>query len=502
MLYSPHKLSTVLRAITMLALFLPIISLGGCAGSTGKKHQLITADETGTIDQIIPYTAGNIRWHKTLYKEGWRVVSSSEEAIRYAKDKSIKSSGTAIAELFGSYGQRTIGYGSDLKEDVKAVGTRTKKIFEEGTRRSTEIIKETHQLGQRELTYSSKNFAKAWGHLIKGNLSIVARTEADRKELTSLPGNYYRNLKKDFSNINEKTDRFIERSVGDINDSWEDAFRKAGGEFRAEYDRSGEKGNSLSALGPILYGYLKVFYEGLLAPTSRTIVKKSVAGTSHAIFLPAAVTSVTGRTVQSAGLTVYYIGKTGINIVSPTIEGGLYAGMSILSLGSAPLTYITGTTVGAVNQVAFTAGAPAVGLAEGTAKGAADTAKYVGFIAYDSVKGATKVVINQASAGIVLGYNALTAIPMHLIIGSVDSAIFLAWDGPRLVIATAKGEIRGDGGERFTPGDLPVGTIVDMGKIRTRERLKLEIISEDPEVIKEVIRKIPCDLREKGGACE
>lgn len=502
MISRPHKLTTLFRPITLLVLFLPIISFGACASSTEQKNQLLTTEGSRSADHIIPYTMGNIRWHKTLYKEGWRIVSSSEEAIRYAKDKSIKSSGKAISELFKSYGQRTSGYGSDIIGDIKSVGTKTKKIFKEGSRSSAKIFEETHSLGQEELRYAGENFDKAWGQLIKGNLSIVTRTEADRKELTSLPGNYYSNLKRDFSNINEATDRFIERSVGDINDSWDDAFKKAGNEFQAEYERSGEKGNSLTALGPILYGYLKLFYEGLLAPTSRMIVKKSVVGTSRAMFLPAAATSVTGRTVQSAGLTVYYVGKTGINIVTPTIEGGLYTGMSILSLSSVPLTYVMGTTIGAVNQVAFTAGAPVVGIAEGTAKSAADTAKYVGFMVYDSVKGTTKVVINQASAGIVLGYNALSAIPMHLFVGAVDSAIFLAWDGPRLVLATVKGEVKGDEGKIFTPGDLPVGTVVDMGKIRMSERLTLEVISEDPEVIKDVIRKIPCDLREKGGACE
>ena len=506
MLSIPHKLSGLLRPANLPANlatpFILIILLSGCAGSPRGGHQLAAADEAGSVDKIIPYTVGNIRWHKTLYREGWRVVSSSEEAIKYAKEKSIKSSGVAMAELFESYGQRTSDYGSDLKEDMKTVGTRTKKIFDEGTRGSAELIKESHRLGQRELRYSRENFDKAWGNLIKGNLSIVARTEADRKELSSLPGNYYSNLKRDFSNINEATDSFIEKSVGGINDSWEDAFRKAGDEFRAEYERSGEKENSLTALGPILYGYLKLFYEGLAAPASRNIVKKGVAGTSRVMFLPAAATSVTGRTVQSAGLTVYYVGKTGINLVSPTIEGGLYAGMSILSLSSVPLTYVSGTTIGAVNQVAFTAAAPVAGVAEGTAKGAADTAKYVGFMAYDSVKGTSKVVINQASAGMVLGYNALTAIPMHLLVGAVDSAIFLAWDGPRLVIASVKGEIGDDGGERFTPADLPVGTVVDMDKIRTRGKLKLEIISEDAGLIRDVISKIPCDLREKGGSCE
>lgn len=491
-----------LTSIGLIILSLMPLLLNACTHSAGQKKSLSSGDTEKSLEEIIPYTIGNIRWHKKLYKEGWKVVTSSEEALRYAKEKSIKSSGRVLSELPESYGRRTGKYGGDIKEDIKSVGVRTKDVFTKGTEISRDIINTTHSLGLMEFRYSKENFAKAWEHLIKGNMSIAARTETDRKTLAALPGNYYRNIKNDFSNIWEGTGNFIERSVGQINDSWEDAFRKAGDEFRAEYDRSGKKGNSLTALGPVLYGYLKTIYEGLVAPLSKTIVNKSVTGASRAMFLPVAATSVTGRTVQSAGLTAYYMGKTGVNIISPTIEGGLYAGMSILSLGSVPLTYVTGASLGAVNQVAFTAGAPVTGIAEGMVRGTADTTKYVGFIAYDSVKGTTKVVINQASAGLVLGYNALTALPVHILVGVVDSAIFLAWDGPRLVIIQLRGKVKGGAGEDFTPGDLPVGTVVDIGKIKKGGELDLEVISEDPAVIKEVIRKIPCDLREGGGLCE
>jgi hypothetical protein len=229
-------------------------------------------------------------------------------------------------------------------------------------------------------------------------------------------------------------------------------------------------------------------------------VKTGIAGTSYVVFLPvSAAAVVAGRTVQSVGLTVYYAGKTGVKIVSPTIEGGLLSGLSLLSVGSVPVTYAAGGTVGVLNQVAFTTAGPVAGAVEGAATTAFDSTAYVGFLAYDAVRGTTRVVINQAASGIVLGYNALTALPTHALLGAADAAVFLAWDGPRLVIAAAKGTIKTgkDSGppEAYSIGELPVGTVVDLKKLESTEGVTVEILSTDNAVIKEVIEKIPDDVR-------
>jgi hypothetical protein len=125
-----------------------------------------------------------------------------------------------------------------------------------------------------------------------------------------------------------------------------------------------------------------------------------------------------------------------------------------------------------------------------------DTAAYVGLVTYDGVKGVTKVVINQASSGVVLGYNALTAVPTHLVMGVEDMAVFLAWDGPRLMIAAASGKLKtGDGLDQPTIGDLPVGTVVNMKKLEQSQGTKIEVLSTDPAVIRDVLERLPDDLR-------
>ena len=126
---------------------------------------------------------------------------------------------------------------------------------------------------------------------------------------------------------------------------------------------------------------------------------------------------------------------------------------------------------------------------------AASTGKYVAFVSYNALAGTTKVIINQASAAVVLGYNALTALPAHSFMGLVDGAVFLAYDGPRLVIAYAKGEIKSDDGQTVNVDSLPVGTVVDL-KALENEAVKVEVLSDDPAVIKKVLEGLPNDLRE------
>jgi hypothetical protein len=115
-------------------------------------------------------------------------------------------------------------------------------------------------------------------------------------------------------------------------------------------------------------------------------------------------------------------------------------------------------------------------------------------VAYDAAAGVTKVAIHQAASGVVLGYNALTAIPTHVLLGAGDAAIFLAWDGPRLVIASAKGEV-GSKDEKAKLSDLPVGTVVDLKKLRDAG-VAVDLLTADENVIKEVLWKLQNDLRE------
>lgn len=448
-----------------------------------------------SLDDILPLTAGNLRGHRALYDEGWFIVTSSRQAFAFAKEKSLISSAAAMQQVLADYAQHTGDYKEGIKEDVGDAVAGGKKMVSRANERSLDIYATTHAIAQAEYAYSKESFQKAMDSLVKGNLSLGKRTEKDRHELVNLRGNYYKKLKGDFSNIRELTDAANDKFANKIEIGWDRAFSRASQEFRAEYEHSGTQANSLLALGPILSGYLKAFYHGLAAPTAKTIVKGGAKGTTEAIFLPVATATVaTGRTIESVGLTLYYTGSTGVKVVAPTVEGGLLAGLSLLSLSTVPPTYLTGGSVGAMNQVAFSIAGPTSALAEGVKVTTVDTAKYVSFLAYDSGKGVTRVVINQAHAGVVLGYNALTAIPAHLFTGALDTVVLLAYDGPSLIIASARGKV-GEGTEGASLGELPVGTVLDLNALQQHPEFEVKILSDESAVLSQVLEKLPEDLK-------
>lgn len=474
----------------------PPLEPGAPAAPVGAGQS--TGEPSAAVEDVIPLTMGNLRGHKMLYSEGWLVVSSSKKALAFARERSLESSGNALKRAVREMAKDTAGYKESVAEHVTDAAKTGRSIVSAGTELSGDILQGTHELAKKEMAYAGETFGRAMDAFISGNIAIAKRTADDRKELAELPGSYYQDIAEDFSNLHDLTASVRKKFSGRIDGSWEKAFERAGSEFRAEYERSGESPNTLAALGPVLFGWLKAFYHGVAAPTSRTIVKTTAAGVTYAVFLPVAATSiVAGRTVQAVGLTVWYTGKTGVKVISPTVEGGLLASMSLLSAAAVPATYTGGAALGAVNQVAFTAAGPAYTAGVGAAAAAVDTAAYVALVTYDVAAGATKVAINQAASGVVLGYNALTAIPTHTLLAAGDAAIFLAWDGPRLVIAAARGDLGSKDSGSASVSDLPVGTVVDLEKVRSAPGAKVEVLSTDEKVIRDVLEKLPDDLREK-----
>jgi hypothetical protein len=486
-----HRKNSLSKALVISLVFFVFY---GCT----KQPPAKTANEpsiTGYGD-IIPLTEGNIRGHKLLYDEGWFVVSSTKEALEYAKVNSIEASSGIMRRIAKAVISRSKDLGREVNSDVKDSYQRAENLLKGGTKVSGGIGLLTGLLVESEFDYTKQTFIDACDTFVQGHIHLARRTADDLHDLKSLPGNYFDDLRDDFSNIFELSSNANQSVSNKIALSWDQSFDEAATAFREEYDQSGKRGNSLTALGDILTGYLKAFYSGVAQPSAKALVSGSAKGTNSFVFLPCAtVTMVAGRTIEATGLTLYYSAKTGYHVISPTIETGLLSSLSLLSMASIPVTAASGAGLCAVNQVAFTAAAPMYGTGKALTDTAIDTGKYVALVGHDVTLKSSHVMINHIKTGVVLGYNALTAIPVHLFLGVADTAVFLAYDGPRLVIAVARGGIRHPAGEgTFSVGNLPTGSVVDLHKLEQEKGVSIEVVTDDPAIIKSVIKNLPKDL--------
>lgn len=464
------------------------------------------ADETPTKKtpaEIISFTESNLRGQKTLYREGWYLISSTENAFSYAKEHAIVSSGQALSRALADTEKHSTEYGKSLVEAGKGGVKTGAQVYSGGTELSKRELAFTKELVKAEWDYGSRNLNLAWERFYKGNITLTQRTAEDRQALAAVPGNWFKHLQSDFSNLDELTDKATNSMSTHIEGRWGEAYGEARADFNQSYQKSGTRGNTLSGLGDIMVGYIKVIYSGLVKPASRTAVQGAegaAKGVTNLVFLPVAkLFVVSGRTIESTGLSLYYTTSMGVKLVSPTVEGGLLTGLSMLSYGSVPVTAVAGGAVGVANQVAVMAAAPVAGAGKAVAVGTAETGVYAAQVSYDLLKGVTKVTMNQAQSGIVLGYNALTALPVQLVLGATNSVVFLAYDGPRLVVAMAKGEVQWSdkNGEKgsIPVQSLPVGSVVDLNTLSKEPGMQVQIISDDPEVVQKALEKLPDDLR-------
>jgi hypothetical protein len=484
-----------MRQIALACGVVVAFALPGCAPTSGAKK---------SPSEIIPLTAANLRGHESLYREGWFIVTSTQRAFSYAKEHSIDSSAGAMRQTSADIARHTREASGAIAAAPSAGVQTGAKVLERGTALTKSELAATHALAQNQLDYASRGMLLAWERFVRGNLTLAERTAGEREALRSLPGGYFSQLGSDWSNLGELSDRAKTTMATGVEAKWSDAFAEARADFNRAYERSGTRGSSLTALGDIFVGYVSAAYSGVAKPAGRAVVQGGEATVkvgTDVVFLPASYAFiVTGRTVTSVGMSLYYPTAMGVKLVAPTVEGGLLAGMSMLAYGAVPVTYTAGGTIGAVNQIAVTSAAPIAGAGHAAGSAVAQSGVYAAQVSYDIASGLTRVTLNQARAGVALGYNALTALPTQTVLGAANSALFLAWDGPRLVIAGARGEVQwqdSSGARGSVPvHSLPVGTVVDLDALGREPGVTVEILSDDPQTVEKVLEKLPRDLRE------
>ncbi|GAB6096017.1 hypothetical protein JCM14469_22700 [Desulfatiferula olefinivorans] len=484
---------TTPRPTVRLTVMLMVFTVCGCTGGPGPS-----GSPASPAESLLPMTRAGIRGHQMLYDEGWFVVTSSRDALAYARENAFRRSAESLRMIAGDVKRHSLDYAEKTADDGKAALSRSVGLLEGGTVISGALLSGALDLAGEEVDFAADRFQAACLHFIRGNLSVIRRSSEEYLRLTALPGHYFDTLSEDFSNIRQLADRANRVVAETVALSWDDAFDEAARAFHAEYEQSGRRGNSLTALGDILSGYLKAFYAGLAKPGAKSIVEYGAKGAGCGIFLPAAaVTVISGRTIEATGMALYHTSRTGYHVIAPTVESGLLAGLALTSAAAAPVTLAGGAGLSAVNQVAFTAASPVWSAGKIAADTAVNTGRYVARVSVDLGRGTSEVLIHQASSAVVLGYNALTAVPVHLFLGTYDAVVLLCLDGPNLVLVLARGRATGDDGpSAYSLGALPAGTVLDLDTLRQDPSIDVQVISDDPDIIGGVLERLPDDLRE------
>ena len=418
----------------------------------------------------------NFKGQKYLFDQGWYVIPSGSKAWSHFKEKSLASSSNAMSKAVKDIKKSKFKMMA-FDEYVKSA-QKFNASFSSGAdnteKKLDELAGRVDQGGKR----ISKNLIKkSYDRLVIGYVSFEKRTQEESKRLKSFWANYITDYKKSKKNLDKGFSSLEKKFYSDMEVAWGKHFKTAGSEFEKQYKKSGSRGNSISALWDILVGYGKGLYHAIIKPgaeESKNVIKKSAFFITKGVFH---TFMFAGSVVYSTGANLYHATKYGYKIVSPTIESGLLASLSIITLTASQGSKYTLKGTGVISKYAL----------EGMGKvGAAG--KFVVHTAYDATKdaaytilrlgaGTGEAVLETTQGVVVLGYTALTQLPVQALLGAVNSTVFLIYDGPKIIIAKIKGS-------EFKA--MPAGTVLDKRKLQ-EAGYEIEEIEVDDIVKKKIL---------------
>lgn len=474
-----------MKAQKFLRINLILLFLLHCASDVQKK--IIGEDVVGdnvkpqNFQKIAPLTANALGERKNIHEKGWYIIPSSKKSTKTVIENGAMSFRTAKAMVFISMKERAEKYPGNLGDTMKMIRSLGKNEEKALYQFSKDIYEGTFDLAKWELEQSSDLFKESGNSFVIGYISLGDIEKKDREEIFSTIKEFNKDRMQNYSSISELFKDVSVKNGDTISKAWSGAYKRAVLSYSKEYEESGTKSNTLVALWDIFQGYTIAMKELAFAPVSTTVVDSGKIIAINGVAVPVAyVATFLNQTIVTTGLVIYYPTKLGYRVVSPTLEAGFLSSMGVLSATATAPTIVGGTAVGAFNQVATFTGVESTRATGAVAGAAYETGATATGMIYDFSKGSTQSVYYALKSGIVLSYASLTVIPTHLLLTVPDATIFLAWDGPRLVIASVKGNYKGF-------DSLPVGSVVDLEE--ARKQGKVEILTDDQTIVKKVLEK-------------
>ncbi len=439
-----------------------------------------------SFQRIAPLTTNAYGGRKNIHENGWWIIPSSQKSIESTFDSGRMSFRVAKAIVVTKLKGRAENYPSDLQSTVKKVHGWGVDLRSSGTDLSGEILEHSIQLTKEEWSLAKSSGNKAKESLVYGYIHFTDREEEDRTRIIKAISTVNETGNSFSSSTNQLFTETVSRNSTKLKKTWGDSYRNTVNGFLEEYEESGEKENSLFALWDIFQGYTVAVKEAVFSPLFGTTTAVGETVVVGGVFVPVAHSATfLGQTMVTSGLVLFYPAQVGYRVISPSLEAGFFGSIALLTASATAPTIVSGTGLSAFNQITVVTGvtgAEAVGQVGGV--GIETTALASGMV-YDVTTGTAESAMYGMKAGLILSYAGLTVLPTHLLLTTLEGPIFLAYDGPRVVIAYAQGNYAG-----FET--LPTGTVVDLEEAKNQGKIK--ILTSDPALVKKVI---DAEIREK-----
>lgn len=434
---------------------------------------------TIVLAQTPSITSKNIEGQKKLFEKGWFIITSPVEAWDYALENNEQS-----GEAFKRAINKIKPSKETFSERLESARQTSKEIKSAGEKISKTLLDTGAEVQKKSFQMSSESFKKSWKRLNLGYVSYVKTNEDDLESIKKINTEFFGRVKTDFKSIEDGMKPVLGHLLEKSEVPWKKYFKEGKYSFVDQYEKSGTRENSLTGLWDILVGYASWTYKAIFTPTAKTIYQETKNIPYYSIDLVLKTFIASHNVIYSLGANVYYTSKLGYKIISPSLEAGYLSSLALLGVLNGSITSNLIRSAGLINKVAVKSAAPLVAgsqlTIEEVSSRAQDAATY---LAHGSMA-VGEVVFEKVDTGVVLGYSALSQIPPQLLLMSINSAIFLVYDGPKLFIVKVSGMI---GDKKID--EVPVGTVMDMRKMK-EEGLQIETLSKDPEIIKKVLEHV------------
>lgn len=424
-------------------------------------------------------TSANIQGQKNLFQKGWFIIASPVEAWNFAKANGEQSQTAFLRALEKAQAEAS---SIEMKKNLADAQLTLKKLRRAGEKNSSTLSQKGTQLFEANLDASSENFKKAWKKINLGYVHYGETNKEDFQELVKVNREFFQRTDDHFKTMDEVIEPLTGYFEKHNEVEWKKHFKEGQYKFEEQYEASGKRGNSITALWDVLLGYAKFAYHAVVQPSAKVAengIRNSGYYTTSAILRTFIVSH---NIVYSLGANLYYTTKLGYKLVSPSVEAGLLASLALINVASGPATWGTLKSAGVINKVAVEGVAPVVAGTQYALTQASDGTQKAAIYLLHGTQGAAEVGFEKIESGVALGYSALSQIPPQLLLTSVNAVIFLVVDGPRLILASARGKI---GDKDIT--EIPAGSVMDMKKLK-ENGVDVVPITNDEFILKKVLQ--------------